>query len=93
MLSPVPTLRPFRAADASAVARLVTEGVRGHWTYTPEHFREAQPSTRPTRLVAEQDGVPGVQSRAFRQGEADKGLAVPCEVRGVPEAILARQGG
>ncbi|MCD0170919.1 hypothetical protein IHN59_14915, partial [Deinococcus sp. 23YEL01] len=47
----LPTLRPFRAADAAAVARLVTEGVRGHWTYTPEHFRESPAGTRPTRLV------------------------------------------
>ncbi|MDR6219832.1 GNAT family N-acetyltransferase [Deinococcus soli (ex Cha et al. 2016)] len=53
----LPNLRPFRNADAPAVARLVTASVRGHWTYTPAHFREAQPGTRPTRLVAEQDGV------------------------------------
>ncbi|MBZ9713326.1 GNAT family N-acetyltransferase [Deinococcus multiflagellatus] len=50
----LPTLRPFRQSDAPAVARLVTESVRGHWTYTPEQFREVSP---PTRLVAEQDGA------------------------------------
>ncbi|BBN96401.1 hypothetical protein DEIGR_100148 [Deinococcus grandis] len=71
----LPTLRPFRAADASAVARLVTEGVRGHWTYAPEHFREAQPGTRPTRLVAEQGGVVVATARLAPFGE------------GVPDAL------
>ncbi|QFP75751.1 GNAT family N-acetyltransferase [Deinococcus sp. AJ005] len=45
------TLRPFQNADAAAVARLVTDGVRGHWTYPPERFRaSADPLRR--RLVA-----------------------------------------
>ncbi|PNY81314.1 GNAT family N-acetyltransferase [Deinococcus koreensis] len=45
------TLRPFQNADADAVARLVTQGVRGHWTYRPEQFRvSADPLRR--RLVA-----------------------------------------
>lgn len=71
----LPTLRPFRAADAAAVARLVTEGVRGHWTYTPEHFRESPAGTRPTRLVAEQDGVVIATARLAPFGE------------GVPDAL------
>lgn len=41
------TVRPFQNADAPAVARLVTGGVRGHWTYPPEGFRE---NARPDRL-------------------------------------------
>lgn len=45
------TLRPFQNADASAVARLVTDSVRGHWTYLPEHFR-ASPVPERQRLVA-----------------------------------------
>ncbi|WP_189009602.1 GNAT family N-acetyltransferase [Deinococcus malanensis] len=45
------TLRPFQNTDASAVARLVTEGVRGHWTYTEAQFRESQDPAR-RRLVA-----------------------------------------
>ncbi|CAM4195320.1 GNAT family N-acetyltransferase [Deinococcus marmoris] len=45
------TLRPFQNADASAVARLVTDGVRGHWTYPPERFRESADPLR-RRLVA-----------------------------------------
>ncbi|PTA68853.1 GNAT family N-acetyltransferase [Deinococcus arcticus] len=49
----LPTLRAFRQSDAADVARLVTDSVRGHWTYTPELFREVTP---PTRLVAEQHG-------------------------------------
>lgn len=49
------TIRPFQNADAPAVARLVTEGVRGHWTYGPERFREsADPAC--LRLVAERGG-------------------------------------
>lgn len=45
------TLRPFQNADAQAVARLVTEGVRGHWTYAAGHFRQnLDPQRR--RLVA-----------------------------------------
>lgn len=51
------TLRPFRNADAPAVARLVTASVLGHWTYGPEQFREtADPPPLPRRLVAEQAG-------------------------------------
>ncbi|WP_245872877.1 GNAT family N-acetyltransferase [Deinococcus planocerae] len=46
-------IRPFQNADAPAVARLVTEGVRGHWTYTPEQFRGGMDSGR---LVAERGG-------------------------------------
>lgn len=50
-----PELRPFRNADAPAVARLVTDSVRGHWTYAPAHFREnADPLRR--RLVAVRAG-------------------------------------
>ncbi|OLV18188.1 GNAT family N-acetyltransferase [Deinococcus marmoris] len=45
------TLRPFQNADAPAVARLVTDSVRGHWTYLPERFRESADPLR-RRLVA-----------------------------------------
>ncbi|WP_309571738.1 GNAT family N-acetyltransferase [Deinococcus sp.] len=45
------TLRPFQNADASAVATLVTAGMRSHWTYTAEHFREPS-DPRGRRLVA-----------------------------------------
>lgn len=48
------TVRPFQNADAEAVAVLVTAGVRGHWQYLPEHFRESQNPAR-IRLVAEQN--------------------------------------
>ncbi len=48
-------LRPFQNIDAPVVARLVTEGVRGHWTYTAEQFRERAESRR-LRLVAERGG-------------------------------------
>ncbi|MFC4640499.1 GNAT family N-acetyltransferase [Deinococcus hohokamensis] len=44
-------LRPFQNADAPAVARLVTAGVRGHWTYSEGHFRES-PHPQRRRLVA-----------------------------------------
>lgn len=71
----LPTLRPFRAADAAAVARLVTDSVRGHWMYTPDHFRESPAGTRPTRLVAEQDGVVVATARLAPFGE------------GVPDAL------
>ncbi|BDP40060.1 GNAT family N-acetyltransferase [Deinococcus aetherius] len=49
------TVRPFQNADAHAVARLVTDGVQGHWTYTPEQFRESD-DPRHLRLVAERGG-------------------------------------
>lgn len=50
--APVPfALRPFQNADADAVARLVTEGVRGHWSYAEAQFRESQDPAR-RRLVA-----------------------------------------
>jgi GNAT superfamily N-acetyltransferase len=45
------TVRPFQNADASTVARLVTDSVRGHWTYPPERFRESTDPQR-RRLVA-----------------------------------------
>lgn len=48
-------LRSFRNADASAVARLVTGSVRGHWVYPPERFRESTDPQR-RRLVAEVNG-------------------------------------
>jgi len=48
-------VRPFRDADAPAVARLVTAGVRGKWVYGPERFRESSDPQR-TRLVAERGG-------------------------------------
>lgn len=48
-------VRPCRNADAPAVARLVTAGVRGQWTYAPEQFREVADPQR-TRLVAERAG-------------------------------------
>jgi GNAT superfamily N-acetyltransferase len=48
-------VRPFQNPDAPAVARLVTEGVRGHWTYAPEQFRESADPAR-LRLVAECGG-------------------------------------
>lgn len=51
----LPELRPFRNADAPAVARLVTDSVRGHWTYAPTHFRE-NPDPLRRRLVAVQAG-------------------------------------
>ncbi|MFC3833743.1 MULTISPECIES: GNAT family N-acetyltransferase [Deinococcus] len=35
------TLRPFQNADSGAVAQLVTDAMRGHWTYAPEQFRES----------------------------------------------------
>lgn len=48
-----PQIRPFQNADAQAIAALVTDSVRGHWTYLPEHFRESNdPQKR--RLVAVQ---------------------------------------
>ncbi|CAM3841834.1 GNAT family N-acetyltransferase [Deinococcus frigens] len=46
-------IRPFQNADAPAVARLVTDSVRGHWTYPPERFRESADPLR-RRLVAVQ---------------------------------------
>lgn len=45
------TIRPFQNTDAQAVARLVTAGVRGHWAYQPEQFRE-QDNPQRIRLVA-----------------------------------------
>ena len=48
-------LRSFQNADASAVARLVTGSVRGHWVYPPERFRESTDPQR-RRLVAEVNG-------------------------------------
>ena len=48
-------LRSFQNADASAVARLVTDSVRGHWVYPPERFRESTDPQR-RRLVAEVNG-------------------------------------
>lgn len=45
------TLRPFQNADAPRVAQLATDGVRGHWTYNPEQFRESSNPQR-LRLVA-----------------------------------------
>ncbi len=50
-----PTVRPFQNADAPAVARLVTGGVRGHWTSAPEQFRESDDPDE-LRLVAERGG-------------------------------------
>ncbi|UQN07532.1 GNAT family N-acetyltransferase [Deinococcus sp. QL22] len=49
------TLRHFQNADARAVAELVTDGVRGHWTYNVDQFRE---DVQPDRLrwVAERSG-------------------------------------
>ncbi|ANE42486.1 GNAT family N-acetyltransferase [Deinococcus puniceus] len=49
------TLRPFQNADAEAVAQLVTDSVRGHWSYNAEQFQE---DVQPDRLrwVAEQGG-------------------------------------
>lgn len=53
--SPPLTLRPFRNADAAAVATLLTTSVRGLWHYRPEHF---QKDTDPEkwRLVALRGG-------------------------------------
>ena len=48
---PTCTVRSFQNADAPAVARLVTDSVRGHWTYLPERFRESADPLR-RRLVA-----------------------------------------
>lgn len=48
-------VRPFCQADAPAVARLVTAGVRGQWVYRPEEFRESTDPVR-SRLVAERGG-------------------------------------
>ncbi len=50
-----PTVRPFQNADAEAVARLVTAGVRDHWLYHPEQFRESSDPHK-IRLVAERGG-------------------------------------
>jgi GNAT superfamily N-acetyltransferase len=44
-------IRPFQNVDAPAAARLVTDSVRGHWTYLPEQFRESADPLR-RRLVA-----------------------------------------
>ncbi|MDB5046550.1 MAG: hypothetical protein JWQ08_2600, partial [Deinococcus sp.] len=33
-------LRPFQNDDAKAVAKLMTDSVRGHWVYSAEQFRE-----------------------------------------------------
>jgi len=49
------TLRPFQNADAEAVAQLITGGVRGHWVYSAEQFREDVQPDR-WRWVAAQDG-------------------------------------
>ncbi len=54
--APSLTIRPFQNADASTVARLVTESVQQHWTYLPEHFREHAEPAR-VRVVAEQGGT------------------------------------
>ncbi|GAA5514202.1 hypothetical protein Dcar01_02956 [Deinococcus carri] len=48
-------VRPFREADAPAVARLVTAGVRGQWTYTPDRFHVSTDPAR-LRLVADRGG-------------------------------------
>lgn len=50
-----PSIRPFQNADAHAVARLVTAGVRGHWMYTAGQFREGDDLGR-LRLVVVQGG-------------------------------------
>ncbi|WP_291431715.1 GNAT family N-acetyltransferase [Deinococcus sp.] len=72
----LPTLRPYRTTtDAAAVARLVTQSVRGHWTYAPDHFREGAPGTRPARLVAEHGGQVVATARLAPFGE------------GVPDAL------
>ena len=49
------TLRLFQNADAEAVAQVLTDGVRGHWTYNAEQFREDGQPDR-LRLVAVQGG-------------------------------------
>ncbi|MBZ9753322.1 GNAT family N-acetyltransferase [Deinococcus sp. HMF7604] len=69
----LPSLRPFRQSDAVAVAQLVTDSVRGHWTYTPEQFREATP---PSRLVAEQESQVTATARL-----APFGASVPGALR------------
>ncbi|GAA5535043.1 GNAT family N-acetyltransferase [Deinococcus aluminii] len=63
------TVRPFQNADAPAVARLVTAGVRGHWTYTPEQFRESSDPAR-LRLVAERGGEVVATAHLFPFGPA-----------------------
>ena len=44
-------IRSFQNADAQAVAALVTAGVRGHWTYRAEQFKESDNPQR-RRMVA-----------------------------------------
>lgn len=67
--SPTPTLRVFQSADAPAVARLLTEAVRGHWTYRPEQFREdTDPQKR--RLLALRDGEAVATARLAPFGDA-----------------------
>ena len=49
-------VRDFERPDAAQVAQLVTASVRGHWTYTPEHFTASAPPER-FRSVAVADTV------------------------------------
>lgn len=65
-------VRPFRDADAPAVARLVTASVRGQWAYAPEQFRVSSDLQR-RRLVAECGGevVASVHASPFGAGALD----------------------
>lgn len=80
-------VRPFRQADAPAVARLVTAGVRGQWTYGPEQFREASDPRR-VRLVAERAGkvVATAHLSPFGPGAPD---ALRLDLAGDPAAFAA----
>lgn len=65
-------VRPFQNDDAVQVAQLVTESVKGHWTYKPEQFRESDDPKR-CRLVAEQSGkvVATANSSPFGEGASN----------------------
>jgi Acetyltransferase (GNAT) family. len=65
-------IRPFQEADAATVAHLVTQSVRGQWTYRPAQFRvSADPQRR--RLVAERGGevIASVHCSPFGAGAPD----------------------
>lgn len=66
------TIRLFQNDDATVIARLVTESVKGHWTYKPEQFCENN-NPQHYRLVAEQNGkvVATANLSPFGEGAPD----------------------